>query len=342
MSAEPILRVENLSVHFPAPSGGRDKVKAVDNVSFSVQRGRTLGIVGESGCGKTTLGFAVLMLVPPTHGRILFEGTDLRTLETRALRRVRRRMQIIFQDSAASLNPRMPIGDLIAEALDIHGLYPGRRRPARVRELLDHVGLAASYAERYPHELSGGQAQRVAICRALAVEPELIVCDEPVSALDVSIQAQIVNLLQDLQREMGLTYLFISHDLSVIRHISADVAVMYLGKIVEFARKEELYRGPAHPYTEALLSAVSVPDPEIERKRRRIILSGDLPNPANPPSGCRFRTRCPVAVAACGEAPPPRERLSDDHWAECIRIAERKGSAGHVPLSRIPGEERVP
>jgi oligopeptide/dipeptide ABC transporter ATP-binding protein len=238
---------------------------------------------------------------------------------------MRRRMQVIFQDSASSLNPRMPIGDIIAEALDIHGLYRGRERLGRVRQLLDLVGLPAKYIERYPHELSGGQAQRIAVCRALAVEPELIVCDEPVSALDVSIQAQIVNLLQDLQREMGLTYLFISHDLSVVRHISDDVAVMYLGRIVEFARKAELYRHPAHPYTEALLSAVPVPDPELERARRRIILAGDLPNPANPPSGCRFRTRGPVAVPACAERPPPREFLAPDHWAECLRITGSEG-----------------
>ncbi len=273
-----------------------------------------------SGCGKSTLGFSVLMLERPTAGRVLVDGKDIGQLGPGAMRKMRRRMQIIFQDSAASLNPRMPIGDLIGEALDIHGLSRGAERPLRIRQLLDHVGLASSYAQRFPHELSGGQAQRVAICRALAVGPELIVCDEPVSALDVSIQAQIVNLLRKLQREIGLTYLFISHDLSVVRHISDWVAVMYLGKIVEFAPKAELYTKPAHPYTKALLSAVPVPDPKIERKRNRIILKGDLPNPADPPSGCAFRTRCPMAIDACAKALPPRKQVGNDHWAACIRI----------------------
>jgi oligopeptide transport system ATP-binding protein len=315
-----ILRVEDLAVHFPARYGGVDTIKAVDHVSFAVPRGRTLGIVGESGCGKSTLGFAVLMLLQPTSGKVVLDGVDLCAEDPRSLRRLRRRLQVVFQDSAASLNPRMPVGDIIAEALDIHRLYPGRQRPGRVLQLLDLVGLTAAFAERYPHELSGGQAQRVAICRALAVEPELIVCDEPVSALDVSIQAQIVNLLRDLQREMGLTYLFISHDLSIVRHISHDVAVMYLGKIVEFAAKESIYLRPAHPYTKALLSAVPIPDPGIERKRQRTILTGDQPNPANPPSGCRFRTRCPIAIEACAAAHPPRRQLAADHWADCLRI----------------------
>ncbi len=317
----PILRVEDLKVHFP--SGGLlagPVIRAVDGVSFSLGAGRTLGLVGESGCGKSTTGYAVLQLVRPTAGRVLFHDVDLAALSARDLRPYRRRMQIIFQDAAASLNPRMPVGDLIAEALDIHGLYKGRARNPRIRRLLDLVGIASHFAERYPHELSGGQAQRIAICRALAVEPELIVCDEPVSALDVSIQAQIINLLQELQRELALAYIFISHDLSVVRHVSNEVAVMYLGKIVEMAGRMEIFERAAHPYSRALLSAVPIPDPDIERARERIILSGDLPSPANPPSGCRFRTRCPIAVEACAAAEPPPVSLAPGHWAACIRI----------------------
>jgi oligopeptide transport system ATP-binding protein len=316
-----LLEVEDLDVHYGRP-GAPGTVKAVDGVSFSVERGRTLGLVGESGCGKSTTGYAILQLVRPSAGRVLFDGTDLCGLDTRSLRRMRRKLQIIFQDSHASLNPRMPIGDLVGEALDIHGLFPGGARAGRIRELLDMVGLAGHLIERYPHELSGGQAQRVAICRALAVEPELIVCDEPVSALDVSIQAQIVNLLQDLQERLGLTYIFISHDLSVVRHISDQVAVMYLGKIVEMAGKEEIYTAPAHPYTKSLMSAVPVPDPDVEAQRQRIILKGDLPNPANPPSGCRFRTRCPIAVDECAKVDPPQYPLGPAHWAKCIRLKE--------------------
>ncbi|MGD9881391.1 MAG: ABC transporter ATP-binding protein [Reyranella sp.] len=316
-----LLQVDDLRVHFGA-AGAPGTVKAVDGISFSVERGRTLGLVGESGCGKSTTGYAILQLVRPTTGRVLYDGTDLCRADTGTLRRLRRRLQIIFQDSHASLNPRMPIGDLIGEALDIHGLYKGRARAGRIHELLDLVGLAGHLIERYPHELSGGQAQRVAICRALAVEPELIVCDEPVSALDVSIQAQIVNLLQDLQERLGLTYIFISHDLSVVRHMSDQVAVMYLGKIVEMAGKDEIYARPAHPYTRALMSAIPVPDPDSEAQRQRIILAGDLPNPANPPSGCRFRTRCPIAIAACAAADPLPHGLSASHWAKCIRLGE--------------------
>jgi oligopeptide transport system ATP-binding protein len=315
----PLLQVEDLRVHFV---GQGATVKAVDGLSFSVARGRTLGLVGESGCGKSTTGYAILQLIRPTAGRVLYDGTDLCTLDGRQLRRMRRKLQIIFQDSHASLNPRMPIGDLIGEALDIHGLARGAARTPRIRELLDLVGLAGHLIERYPHELSGGQAQRVAICRALAVEPELIICDEAVSALDVSIQAQIVNLLQDLQERLGLAYIFISHDLSVVRHVSDEVAVMYLGKIVELAGKEQIYTVPAHPYTKALMSAVPVPDPDVEATRRRTILAGDLPNPADPPSGCRFRTRCPIAVPACAELDPPPHQLSGEHWAKCIRLEE--------------------
>ncbi|HEV7263992.1 MAG TPA: ABC transporter ATP-binding protein [Falsiroseomonas sp.] len=323
MSA-PLLEVEDLAVHFAPPRRliGRNAppVRAVDGISFSLERGRTLALVGESGCGKSTTGYAVLRLVPPTRGRILYDGVDIATLPRTALLPFRRRMQIIFQDSAASLNPRMPVADLIAEALEIHGLARGAERPKRVRRLLDLVGIASRMLERYPHELSGGQAQRIAICRALAVEPELIVCDEPVSALDVSIQAQIINLLQDLQTQLDLSYLFISHDLSVVRQVSNDVAVMYLGRIVEQAPTREVFANPTHPYTRALLSAAPVPDPEIERKRERIVLQGDLPSPSDPPSGCRFRTRCPIALPACAEAEPPDIAVGPDHRAACIRI----------------------
>jgi oligopeptide transport system ATP-binding protein len=314
-----LLEVEDLEVHF-----GRENapgtVKAVNGVSFTVERGKTLGLVGESGCGKSTTGYAILQLIRPTSGRVLFEGTDLCQVDRRELRRMRRKLQIIFQDAHASLNPRMPIGDLVGEALDIHGLHKGAARRPRIRELLDRVGLASHLAERYPHELSGGQAQRVAICRALAVEPEMIICDEAVSALDVSIQAQIVNLLQDLQEQLGLTYIFISHDLSIVRHVSDQVAVMYLGKVVEMAGKDEIYASPAHPYTKSLMSAVPVPDPDIESQRQRIILKGDLPNPADPPSGCRFRTRCPIALDECARIDPPQYPLGRGHWAKCINL----------------------
>jgi oligopeptide/dipeptide ABC transporter ATP-binding protein len=320
----PLLDVQDLEVHFRPQQrllgGMAPSIRAVDGVSFGLERGRTLALVGESGCGKSTTGLAILRLVPTTGGRILCNGTDIATLPRSQLLPFRRRMQIIFQDAAASLDPRMPVGDLIAEALEIHGLARGRERPRRVRELLDLVGIASRMLERYPHELSGGQAQRIAICRALAVEPELIVCDEPVSALDVSIQAQIINLLQDLQRELGLAYLFISHDLSVVRQVSNTVAVMYLGRIVEHAATSRIFDAPAHPYTRALLSAAPVPDPEIERRRERIVLQGDLPSPSAPPSGCRFRTRCPVAIAACADAMPPDIELGGGHRAACIRI----------------------
>jgi oligopeptide/dipeptide ABC transporter ATP-binding protein len=320
----PLLDVQDLAVHFAPPRRliGRTSppVRAVDGISFSLERGRTVALVGESGCGKSTTGYAVLRLVDPTRGRILCDGVDIASLPRSALLPFRRRMQIIFQDSAASLNPRMPVADLIAEALEIHGLARGAERPKRVRQLLDLVGIASRMLERYPHELSGGQAQRIAICRALAVEPELIVCDEPVSALDVSIQAQIINLLQDLQTQLGLSYLFISHDLSVVRQVSNDVAVMYLGRIVEQAPTREVFANPTHPYTRALLSAAPVPDPEIERKRERIVLQGDLPSPSDPPSGCRFRTRCPIAIPACAEVEPPDIAVGPDHRAACIRI----------------------
>ncbi|MBN9062195.1 MAG: oligopeptide ABC transporter ATP-binding protein OppF [Rhizobiales bacterium 65-9] len=323
MTAGPFIEVKDLKVHFPAPKnlfGSGGAIKAVDGVSFTLERGRTLGLVGESGCGKSTTGYSILRLIEPTSGQILIEGQDILQLPQSQLRPLRRRMQIIFQDAGASLDPRMPVGDLISEALEIHGLWPGADRRRRVRKLLDLVGLSTQHAERYPHELSGGQAQRVAICRALAVEPQLIVCDEPVSALDVSVQAQIVNLLQDLQKELNLAYIFISHDLSVVRHVSDEIAVMYLGRIVEKADRKRIFEGAAHPYSRSLLSAVSIPDPDVEQRRRRIILSGDLPSPANPPSGCRFRTRCPIVEEDCALHDPPTRLLEPTHGAACLHI----------------------
>ena len=319
-----LLEVEDLKVHFPVDSvwsrlRGAKPVRAVDGVSFSVERGGALGLVGESGCGKTTTGMAILRLLANSSGRVTFDGQDLSALDAAALRPYRRRIQIIFQDAYASLNPRMSIGDGLAEPLVIHDLYPGRRQE-RVRELLDMVGLPGHFTHRYPHELSGGQLQRITFARALAVEPELIICDEPVSALDVSIQAQIVNLLKDLQRDLNLTYVFISHDLSVVRNLCDRVVVMYLGRIAEFASRRQLYDGAVHPYTKALMSAVPIPDPDVEATRERVILSGDLPSPSNPPSGCRFRTRCPIAIDQCGDTIPELREVADDHWAACIRV----------------------
>jgi len=312
-----LLEIKDLSVHFQVP-GSRGILKAVDGISFNVERGKTFGLVGESGCGKSTTGFALLQLIKPTFGQIIFDGIHLNQLSLSSLRPIRRKLQIIFQDAHASLNPRMSIGEIVGEALDIHKLYQGKIRGKRIYELLDMVGLASHLITRFPHELSGGQAQRVAICRALAVEPELIVCDEPVSALDVSIQAQIINLLKDLQEKFNLTYIFISHDLSVVRHMSDRVAVMYLGNIIELADKNDIYFSAAHPYTQALLSAVPVIDPDAHLQR--VILSGDLPNPLNPPSGCRFRTRCPVAIPRCEETVPPEILINPHHWAKCIKL----------------------
>lgn len=313
----PLLEVEGLTVVY-----GRT-IRAVDKVSFSLGKGKTLGLVGESGCGKSTTGHAILRLTPPTSGRVRLNGVDLASLSSHEMRRQRRHMQIIFQDAAASLDPRTSIGDLIGEALDIHGLARGADRLPRIKRLLDIVGMPSRFLERYPHELSGGQAQRIAICRALAVEPMLIICDEPVSALDVSIQAQIVNLLQELQVEFGISYLFISHDLSVVRHISDEVAVMYLGRVVEQAGRDAIFEHPSHPYTKALLSAVPIPDPEIESRRERIVLKGDLPSPADPPSGCGFRTRCPFVVDRCTRVDPPMMEIGSDHRAACILLEPR-------------------
>ena len=325
MNEAPILEVRNLVKHFPIGGGifGGEAavVKAVDGVSFSIRRGETLGLVGESGCGKTTTGRCILQLEKPTSGEIIFEGRDLATLSEGELRKVRRRLQVIFQDPYSSLNPRMTVGQIIAEPLAVHDIVPDRAaRAARVRELLGHAGLLPAMALRYPHELSGGQRQRVGIARALAMEPALIVCDEPVSALDVSIQAQIINLLEELQAEFGLTYLFVAHDLSVVRHISDRVAVMYLGKIAEITDRKTLYESPLHPYTQALLSAVPIPDPAVEAGRERIVLGGEVPSPLNPPSGCVFHPRCPIAVDDCRREVPLLREIRADHRVACIRV----------------------
>jgi oligopeptide transport system ATP-binding protein len=318
-----LLEVRNLVKHFTVGGGmfgGRPGVvRAVDNVSFSLRRGETLGLVGESGCGKTTTGRCVLQLERPTSGQIVFEGRELTGLNAEELRAVRRRMQVIFQDPYSSLNPRMTVGEIVAEPLAVHGIVKraGARRD-RVRELLRHVGLLPQHAARYPHQLSGGQRQRVGIARALAMEPALIICDEPVSALDVSIQAQIINLLEDLQSEFGLTYLFIAHDLAVVRHISDRIAVMYLGKIVELADRKSLYDDPLHPYTRALLSAVPIPDPELEARREHIVLRGEVPSPLNPPPGCVFHPRCPIAVDRCRQVVPDLREVKPGHWAACL------------------------
>ena len=323
IDGRPLLEVRNLVKHFYVSGGlfgGREGVvRAVDDVSFAIHRGETLGLVGESGCGKTTTGRCILQLERPTRGQILFEDRDLATLGPEELRAVRRRMQVIFQDPYSSLNPRMTVGQIITKPLAVHRIVPDPvKREARVQELLGHVGLLPQHARRYPHQLSGGQRQRVGIARALAMEPALIVCDEPVSALDVSIQAQIINLLEDLQREFGLTYLFVAHDLSVVRHISDRVAVMYLGRIVELADRKALYDDPLHPYTRALLSAVPIPDPELEARREHIVLGGEVPSPLHPPSGCVFHPRCPIAIDRCRAVVPELREIKPGHWAACI------------------------
>ncbi|MFV0295890.1 MAG: ABC transporter ATP-binding protein [Hyphomicrobiaceae bacterium] len=317
---EPLLKVENLVKHFPVRGGIMqrviDHVHAVDGVSFEVAPGETLGLVGESGCGKSTTGRCILQLITPTSGNVVFKGREVTQLNANELRALRRDMQIIFQDPFASLNPRMTVGAIIGEALIIHKLAKSRADlDARVVELLETVGLRAEHMRRFPHEFSGGQRQRIGIARALAVEPKLIICDEPVSALDVSIQAQVINLLEDLQEKFGLTYIFIAHDLSVVEHISNRVAVMYLGRIVEIAPSDELYAKPLHPYTQALLSAVPIPDPSV--KRDRIKLEGDVPNPINPPSGCHFHTRCPIKQARCATEAPKLEKGANGHWVSC-------------------------
>ncbi len=316
-----LMHVQDLKMYFPIRRGLMQRVvghvKAVDGVSFDVYSGETLGLVGESGCGKSTTGRAILQLYRPTAGEVDFGGKDLTRLKGEDLRKQRRQMQMIFQDPYASLNPRMTVGSIVAEPMEVHNIGTKSERLQRVRDLLQVVGLNPYFINRYPHEFSGGQRQRIGVARALAVNPSFIVCDEPISALDVSIQAQVINLLEDLQEQFKLTYLFIAHDLSVVRHISDRIAVMYLGKIMELADRDELYRNPMHPYTQALLSAVPIPDPAIEEKRKRIILEGDVPSPANPPKGCNFCTRCPKAMDVCRDQEPVFKDYGDGHYTAC-------------------------
>ncbi len=324
---EVLLEVKQLVKHFPIRQGiifskQIGAVQAVDGISFNVHKGETLGLVGESGCGKTTAGRCILRLIEPTSGEVRFDGKNVPSLPKEELRELRKEMQIIFQDPYGSLNPRMTVGDIVGEPLHIHKLAKGAAKEKRVREILETVGLSAFHARRFPHEFSGGQRQRIGIARALAVDPRLIICDEPVSALDVSIQAQVINLLQDLQEEFGLTYLFIAHDLSVVKHISDRVAVMYLGKIVELTGKAELYRNPKHPYTQALLSAIPEADPTI--KKERILLKGDVPSPINPPHGCRFHTRCPKAMDICKAQEPEFVDTGDGHFVACHLVPAAK------------------
>ena len=317
-----LIQVRNLKKYFPIYRGSIFQkhvgdIKAVDGVSFDIYPGETLGLVGESGCGKTTTGRTILQLYEPTDGQIIFEGVDLTTLKENDLRRMRSHMQMIFQDPYASLNPRMTVGSIVSAPLEVHKVARGKEKRKRVNELLELVGLNPEFVNRYPHEFSGGQRQRIGIARALALSPDLIICDEPISSLDVSIQAQVVNLLEDLQEQLGLTYLFIAHDLSMVRHISDRMAVMYLGKIVEMADRDEIYLHPLHPYTQALMSAVPVPDPDIAETRHRTILEGDIPSPANPPVGCNFNTRCPIAKEICFQEEPSYREIKGKHWTAC-------------------------
>jgi oligopeptide transport system ATP-binding protein len=320
----PLVEVKNLVKHFPMSSGLVVKktsiLKAVDGISFAIKKGETLGLVGESGCGKTTAGRTMLRLYEPTSGEMVFDGQDVFKLPEKEMLPVRRKMQMIFQDPFSSLNPRMTVGDIVGEPLDIHNLARGKERTNRIYELLSQVRLNREHANRFPHEFSGGQRQRIGFARALAVEPSFIVCDEPISALDVSIQAQMVNLLEEMQEKLGLTYLFIAHDLSMVKHISNRVAVMYLGKMVELAESVELYKNPLHPYTTALLSAIPIADPDVESKRQRIILEGDVPSPINPPSGCHFRTRCRQAMPICSESEPEFKDVGGGHCVACHLI----------------------
>jgi oligopeptide transport system ATP-binding protein len=317
-----LLRVEDLMMHFPIYRGVFQRqvgaVRAVDGISFDIKRGETLGLVGESGCGKSTTGRTILQLYKPTAGRVTFDGVDLVSLKGEGMRQMRRKMQMIFQDPYASLNPRMTVGQLVGEPLMVHNVATAQEIQERVQHLLELVNLNPSFASRYPHEFSGGQRQRIGVARALALQPSFVICDEPISALDVSIQAQVVNLLEELQEQFNLTYLFIAHDLSMVRHISDRVAVMYLGVIVELASRDELYAKPLHPYTRALLSAVPIPDPVADAKRERIILKGDVPSPANPPSGCRFRTRCPIAQDVCAQSRPEFREIRPGHFVACF------------------------
>ena len=321
-ASDPLVSVSDLKVWFPVASGVMQRtvghVHAVDGVDLEIKAGETVGLVGESGCGKSTLGRTVIRLLKPTGGTVRFKGEDITHIRGEHLRGLRREMAMIFQDPYASLDPRQTVGDIIGEPIDVHGLAKGRERQDRIRELLRVVGMNPRFADRYPHEFSGGQRQRIGIARALAVEPTFIVCDEPISALDVSIQAQIINLLENLQSKFKLTYLFIAHDLSVVKHISNRIAVMYLGKIMEVAPGGQLYRRPRHPYTGSLLSAIPIPDPKIELQRKRLIVQGDVASPVNPPSGCRFRTRCPRAREHCAEEVPPLESFGEEHKAACF------------------------
>lgn len=318
---EILLEVKNMKKYFEISGGllGTHKqyVKAVDDVSFFIRKGETLGLVGESGCGKSTAGRTIIRLYDVTEGEVIFDGVDVAKLPEKDLRVYRKRMQMIFQDPYASLNSRMTVGDIIGEPLDIHGLATGEARQNRIYELLERVGLSKEHASRYPHEFSGGQRQRIGIARALAVNPDFIICDEPISALDVSIQAQVVNMLEDLQNELGLTYLFIAHDLSMVKHISDRIGVMYLGKLVELADADELYNNPNHPYAQALLSAIPIPDPDVAKANKRIILQGDVPSPLNPPSGCRFRTRCRYAMDVCSKVEPQLIDIGGGHMSAC-------------------------
>ena len=344
MSGEVLLRVEKLAVYFPVTEGvfGREtgSVKAVDGISFDIRRGGTLGLVGESGCGKSTVGRAILRLLDPTAGRVCFDGRDITKLAQSKLRELRREMQIIFQDPFASLNPRMTVMDIVGEALEVHGISSGSALESRVIGLLDRVGIPRAWVNRYPHEFSGGQRQRISIARAIALEPKLIICDEAVSALDVSIQAQVINLLIELRREMNLAYLFISHDLAVVRHISDEVAVMYLGQIVERAPTARLFQNPVHPYTKALLSAIPVADPE--QRTRRIPLEGDVPSPLNPPSGCYFHTRCPVVMDRCRTERPPEVVVAAGHQVSCFLAEAGMGEATPIVLSSEPAPAAAP
>ena len=334
----PLLKVEHLTKEFPAGSsafGGRFNkrvVSAVNDVSFEIHAGETFGLVGESGCGKSTTGRAIMRLDPPTSGKVYFQGKDVSQMNKKELKAMRREMQFIFQDPYASLNPRMTIGEIVSEPMTIHGIGTKEERLERVRELLDVVGLNPEHINRYPHEFSGGQRQRVGIARAFILRPKLIICDEPVSALDVSIQAQVLNLLKDLQDKYGTAYLFIAHDLSVVQHISDRVAVMYLGKMVELSDWKSLYAEPNHPYTQSLLSAVPVPDPDIQKTRKRIILAGDPPSPIDPPSGCRFHTRCPIAKEICSKEAPEWREVADGHFCACHMAAPFPIKESHIDL----------
>lgn len=318
---EVLLEVKNLTKFFPVKKGilsrGKSYVKAVDRVNFTINKGETLGLVGESGCGKTTTGRTIIKLYEPTAGEIIYNGVDISKFNQKQIMPYRRKIQMIFQDPYASLDSRMTVGDIVGEAIDIHNLAKGNERTEKIRDLLNKVGLNRDHINRYPHEFSGGQRQRVGIARALAVEPECIICDEPISALDVSIQAQVVNMLEDLQKDMGLTYLFIAHDLSMVKHISNRIGVMYLGRMVELAGSNELYNHPLHPYTQALLSAIPIPDPDESEERKRIMLEGEIPSPIDPPPGCRFKGRCRYAKPICSEEDPELKELSQDHFVAC-------------------------